>query len=77
MTKLWKFSSAVYHARVDKGLTQEQAAEALGISVRWYQCIEKGAGRPSFDLLLRILLLLEVDIRDCTDGVAAAGKLRG
>lgn len=67
MKGLWNFSNAVFHARTAKGLTQEQTAEALGISVRWYQCIKKGVGRPGFDLLLRIMILLELDARDCVD----------
>ncbi len=67
MKPIQAFSSAVYHARVFRGLTQEQLAEALGISVRWFQAIEKGEGKPSFDLLLRMLCLLDLDARSCVD----------
>ena len=54
----------LYHARKARGLTQEQVAEAVGITPRWYQKIEKGAGRPSTTVAFRLLSLLNVDIRE-------------
>ena len=56
-----KFSMAIFHSRKQKGLTQEQAAEKLGISKRWYQMIEKGEKLPSPSLLLKIIAELEID----------------
>lgn len=50
-----KFAGAVYHARTERGLTQAQAAEALDISTRWYQCIENDAVIPSGELTLKII----------------------
>lgn len=56
-----RFASAVYHARKEKHLTQERVAEALDISVRWYQLIEYGKRLPSTTLALRIIAYFEID----------------
>lgn len=54
----------LYHARRARGLTQEQVAEAVGITPRWYQKIEKGTGHPGTTVAFRLLALLDVDIRE-------------
>lgn len=36
-----KLSSLIYHARIKHGYTQKQVADAVSVSVRWYQRIEK------------------------------------
>jgi DNA-binding XRE family transcriptional regulator len=59
-----KFSFATYHARKRMKITQEQAAEYLGISKRWYQIIEKGEALPSSNLVLKIIALFEIDYKD-------------
>ena len=41
-----KFSKAIYHARIELGYTQEEVAEAVSISKRWYQKIESGEKLP-------------------------------
>ena len=41
--------------------TQEQVAEAVSISTRWYQEVEKGAVLPSGEVTLRLLLFLGLD----------------
>lgn len=56
-----KFSSEVFHSRDRKGLTQAQVAEAVSISVRWFQHIEKGDALPSSELMLKIIAFLEID----------------
>lgn len=61
MTMKFRFSSEMFHARLRRKLTQEQAAELLDISVRWYQMLEKGEYLPSSQLLLRILAEFEID----------------
>lgn len=50
-----RFASAVFHAREKMGITQEQAAEALKISARWYQQLEYGHVLPSAELTLKII----------------------
>lgn len=61
MSILHRFSTEVHRSRKHLGLTQEQAAEALSISVRWFQYIEAGERIPSPILLLNIIALLEID----------------
>ena len=60
MTLRYRFASAVYHARIDKGATQEKVAEDLNISTRWYQHIEKGDHLPSAMLMLKIFAYFEI-----------------
>lgn len=56
-----RFASAVYHARLERKLTQAQAAEELDISLRWYQRIEYGHHWPSAKLALKIMAHFEID----------------
>lgn len=39
-------SHELYHARKELKLTQQDVADKTGISVRWYQQLEKGADMP-------------------------------
>ena len=55
MSIKFRFASAVFHSREKMGITQEKAAEALNISVRWYQQIEYGRVLPSAELTLKII----------------------
>ena len=55
------FSTAVRRARTDRGWTQEQAAEAVSISVRWYQRIERGR-IPGAVVTLRLVLLYQLSV---------------
>lgn len=55
------FTDELYHARKKKGLTQAQVAEAVSISVRWYQYIENGKRDPSVRLAIRLIACLEID----------------
>ena len=59
-----KFSSKVYHARVERGLKQHEVAEAVSISNRWLQKIEKGEVMPGSVTMLRLIIFLELDIKD-------------
>ena len=61
MSIISNFSKQIYYSRKEMGLTQEQAAEALGISVRWYQDVENGKHLPSADLTLRIIAFFGID----------------
>ena len=56
-----RFASAVFHAREKMGITQEKAAEALRISVRWYQQIEYGRVLPSAELTLKIIAVYGIN----------------
>ena len=56
------FSTQILHARSERRLTQAQVAEAVCISVRWYQKIEKGITLPNSEILLRLILFLQLDV---------------
>ena len=49
------FAREIYHARSERSLTQEQVADIVSISVRWYQQIEKG-------LVLRLMVYFDLDV---------------
>lgn len=61
MSIFHRFSKEVYRSRKQLGLTQEQVAEALSISVRWFQYIEAGERIPGPLLILNIIALLGID----------------
>lgn len=69
MTLNYKISSEIFHARKRLDLTQEQVAEAIDISVRWYQRIEKGERLPGSVILLRIILFLHIDVEQFREEV--------
>ncbi len=56
------FSKALYHARNKQKLTQKQVADAVSVSVRWYQRIESGEKLPGTLVMLRLILLLGLDM---------------
>lgn len=56
------FSKALYHARNKQKLTQKQVADAVSVSVRWYQRIESGEKLPGTLVMLRLILLLGLDV---------------
>lgn len=66
MSYEYNFSLAIFYSRKKKGLTQEQAAERLGISKRWFQMIEKGEKLPSPSLLLKIIAEFDIDSKALT-----------
>jgi DNA-binding XRE family transcriptional regulator len=49
--------------RLDAGVTQEQVARALGISLRYYTAVETGSASPSLDLLRGLVRVLDLDSR--------------
>ena len=55
------FAREIYHARSERSLTQEQVADIVSISVRWYQQIEKGIVLPSSIVLLRLMVYFNLD----------------
>ena len=58
------FSKALYHARIKQQLTQKQVADAVSVSVRWYQRIESGEKLPGTLVMLRLILLLGLDVEE-------------
>ncbi len=68
MSVIYRFSKEVCRCRTSLGMTQEQLAEALSISVRWLQYIEAGERIPSTVLALRIIALLGINGKDLQGG---------
>lgn len=56
--------------RLQKGLTQEETAERLDISLRYYQMLERGEKTGSLDVLIAIC-----DIMDCSLDYLLRGRL--
>lgn len=50
--------------RTNKGFTQQNVAEHLGIEQGSYSLIEKGRRELSIERLLQIAIFLEVDVKD-------------
>ena len=48
-------------ARHALGLTQEQVAEKLGVSVEFCSRIERGVALPSLEMFVRLAAVLQVD----------------
>lgn len=46
------------NTRRGKAVSQEELAEALGVSRGWYASLERGATRPSISLLKRLTIAL-------------------
>lgn len=64
-----RFSSAVFRARKKKKLFQSNVAEAVSITVRWYQRIEKGERLPSSTVMFRLIEFLEINAKDFREAV--------
>ena len=45
---------AIRNSRVERGLTQAQLANNLGVSRQWLIDIERGTGNPSYENLFRV-----------------------
>lgn len=54
------FSVRLKQLRVEKGITQKQASEALGLSKNTFGNYELGIREPSLDVLKKICLLFDV-----------------
>lgn len=62
MSEKLEMSRKIYYARIRKGLTQEQLAEAVEVSTRYIQYLEHGDFFPSGRLLCRLVKVLEIDL---------------
>lgn len=58
---LHRLASILLAKRLEYGLTQEQVAEFMQCSTRWYQKIEAGTSNPSWTDLLCLMSLFELD----------------
>lgn len=60
--ELLLFGERLRKRRVALGVTQETVAEQVGISLRWYQMIERGENTVSIDTLLGLSRVLTVSV---------------
>lgn len=67
MSLKMKFGAAVYYARTDLSLTQEELAEIIGKSPRNIQYIEKGTFLPKADTTLSLINFLNIDPKQFKD----------
>lgn len=47
--------------RSELNLTQEEAAEKLKVSAKWFQRVESGKSKPGFDMLCDLADYFEID----------------
>ncbi len=60
--ELLLFGERLRRRRTALGMTQEAVAEQVGISLRWYQMIERGENTVSIDTLLGLSRTLTVSV---------------
>lgn len=63
MTKfVSSFPRVIQEARKEKHYTQSEVAEAISVTVRWYQKLESGRKLPGALTALRLILFLGIDV---------------
>lgn len=60
--RLRVISQNIRNARIERGLTQEEIAESVGVSTEYYGQIESGNKAPSLETLLNIAECMNVSI---------------
>ncbi len=58
------FNKKLKSIRQDRGLTQKQIANKLGISMRAYQHYEAGTREPNIETLIQLSSILNVSLDD-------------
>lgn len=59
-----QFASELLKSRTNLGYTQNEVAEAVSVSVRWYQKVESGRKFPGAITLVRLVLFLHIDLEE-------------
>ncbi len=59
-----KFGRNLRKIRRGKDLTQEELAEAIGVTMEFISLMERGRHGPSFDNLQKLAEVLEVDVSE-------------
>ena len=70
-----KFGANLRSIRHERGLTQEQFAELIGVSVDFLSLIERGVNAPSFEMLEQIARRIRVPVMDLFDFRKSPPKL--
>ncbi len=69
MTVQAKLAKQTKNARRHLQYSQYEVAEAISVSVRWYQKIEAGQKLPNAIVMLRLILFLKLDPEDFREEV--------
>ncbi len=69
-----KMGNFLQELRKEKGLTQEQLAEQLGVARRTVSRWETGSNLPDLDILIELSDLYETDLRDMLNGERRNGN---
>ncbi len=67
-----RLGTAIAVRRKARGLTQEQFAEALGMSSEWVSRVERGVGLPPLPVLVKIATALETSASEIVAAVESA-----
>ena len=59
-----RFTKIIKDKRLKLNLTQVQVSLALGLNPNYYQQIELGRNLPSFDTLIKMAKILDINIGD-------------
>ena len=62
-----KLSEIMRGKRAELNITQEEAAEVMKVTPRWYQKVESGKGKPGFDLLCDLANYFDIDFSQFPD----------
>lgn len=54
------FGKQIRKIRVEKHMTQQKLADAVGLALRSYQCYEQGTREPSLSMLIALADTLDV-----------------
>ena len=72
---LMKTGQFLQELRKEKGLTQEQLAEQLGVSRRTVSRWETGSNTPDLDILIELSDLYAVDLREILNGERTSERM--
>lgn len=65
ITKIdYRLGRNIQKIRKQKGITQEQLAEKVGVSTTWIGYVELGFKKPNLKLLYKIARVLEIKVKD-------------
>jgi transcriptional regulator with XRE-family HTH domain len=68
-------SRQIKRLREQRGISQEQAADAIGVSRPFYALIEQGLREPTLSQLVRLSDLLGTRVTDITTGIEAGSSI--
>lgn len=64
-------TSKIRHLRESNGISQETAAETIGVSRPFYSLLEQGKREPTVGQLYKLASMLSVDLSEITTGIDA------